>query len=281
MLPNFIFIGPDKSGSTWIFEALRYHPEVCMAKAKDIYFFDRYFDKGLKWYESLFSHCDTRNAVGEISHDYLFSEVACERIKRTIPNVKLITCLRDPVERAFSAYLFLVKHGLTSAEFSEAIDKFPELTGFSLYAKPIQRYILTFGRSRLLILRFEDLKSDPKAFATRIFNFIGVDPAFEPKVIKLRVLPASRPRIPQLAFLVKQGAGLLRAMGCPNIVGALKRSSILQKALYIPYSQVEYPTLKEKDRRFLRKLFEPDLIELERLLGSDFTAWRTLPPDNE
>ena len=50
VLPNLVYIGPDKAGSTWLFGLLNRHPDVFMTPAKDLYFFDRYYDKGIEWY---------------------------------------------------------------------------------------------------------------------------------------------------------------------------------------------------------------------------------------
>lgn len=53
-LPNFLYIGPDKAGSSWLHEVLIQHPEVFLSEAKDLYFFDRYYDRGMAWYASQF-----------------------------------------------------------------------------------------------------------------------------------------------------------------------------------------------------------------------------------
>ena len=83
MKPNFLFIGPDKTGSSWLYQILRGHPECHVPELKDIYFFDRFYARGLDWYLSLFdSAAPGARAVGELSHDYLFSPAAAERIAK-------------------------------------------------------------------------------------------------------------------------------------------------------------------------------------------------------
>ena len=85
-LPTFLFVGADKCGSTWLFKVLQQHPQCFVPAAKDIYFFDRYYGRGLQWYASFFSSAPrSARAIGELSHDYLYSEQAAERIASTLP----------------------------------------------------------------------------------------------------------------------------------------------------------------------------------------------------
>ncbi len=276
MLPNFLFIGPSKTGSTWLYEALLRHPEVYVPSIKDIYFFDKHFDKGIDWYEGFFVGANSKKAIGELSHDYLFSKEACERIRRVIPDVKLITCIRNPYERAFSAYLYFVRNGLTQSDFITACKReFPVILEHSCYAEPLRRYIYTFGREQLLILRFDELQNSPLSFITKIYRFIGVNPEFKPEdILTKKVLPSGNSRSYILSYIVKRIARGMRKVGLINIVGVIKRSSLVQKALYVPYTQENKPVLNQVEKVFLKDYFEPDLDGLEKLLEEDFSQWR-------
>ncbi|MGB8698832.1 MAG: sulfotransferase domain-containing protein, partial [Thermosynechococcaceae cyanobacterium] len=173
--PNFLFIGPDKTGSSWMYEIFRQHPQCYVSECKDIYFFDRYYDRGLNWY---FSHFRKANsdviAIGELSHDYLFSPLAAKRIHVDLPNVKLISCLRNPIDRTFSHYLYLIRCGLTKLSFKEAIQTIPELIEHSLYYKHLSVYFSLFESSRIKILDFSDLQADSKVFAKEIFDYLNL-----------------------------------------------------------------------------------------------------------
>ena len=84
-LPNFLYIGPDKAGSSWLHEALLHHPNIFLSEAKDLYFFDRYYDRGLAWYASQFRNAQPiHTVVGEVCPDYLASPVA-PRPHRGVP----------------------------------------------------------------------------------------------------------------------------------------------------------------------------------------------------
>ena len=273
MLPNFIYIGPDKAGSTWIFEALRAHPDVYVAPSKDIYFFDRYFDRGLQWYERHFAGAGDARAVGEISHDYLFSKVACERIATSIRGVKLLATLRNPVERAFSEYLYYRKHGAASYGLRRAAEEYPSILTGGLYAAHLEEYLRRFPRDALLLQRFDTLQQDPSAFAAELYDFLGVDTTFKRPGMERKSLPASRPRAPGVARLVKSAAVLVRELGFGSVVGSLKHSRVVQRALYAPYSERDRPELSSADRRWLRDFYRPDIEALQRLLSDRFDSW--------
>src|SRR4028119_313721 len=118
-LPNFLYIGPDKAGSSWLHERLSLHPDIFLSPAKDLYYFDRYFERGPEWYAQFFRHATDEAIVGEVCQDYLFHPAAPERIASQLVEPRLMVTLRDPVERAFSSYLYARKHGLGAGTFKD------------------------------------------------------------------------------------------------------------------------------------------------------------------
>ncbi len=95
-LPNFLYVGPDKAGSSWLHEVLLKHPDVYLTPAKDLYFFDRYYDRGTDWYAAQFRDAGDQRIVGEVCQDYLFHPDAAARIDETLGPVKVMVSLRDP-----------------------------------------------------------------------------------------------------------------------------------------------------------------------------------------
>jgi hypothetical protein len=278
-LPNFLFIGADKAGSTWLFRVLQKHPQCFVPPCKDIYFFDRFYSRGLRWYTSFFQTVPpSARAVGELSHDYLYSDKAADRIASTLPGVKLLVFLRHPVERAFSEYLYLVRSGLARPnKLRETLSANSDPIEHSRYAQHLPRYIDRFPTDQIGIFEYEDLSTDPVAFAAAIYSFLGVDHA-DTIDYHERVLPAARPRSTVLARGAKVGATLTRTAGFPGIVGRVK-SSRLTRTLYAPYTEQNRPTLQPEDRQWLHAKLDPDVVELESLLGRSFSRWKqTSPP---
>ena len=170
VLPNLVYIGPDKAGSTWLFGLLSRHPDVFMTPAKDLYFFDRYYDKGIDWYARQFIGGEDRGVVGEISHDYLYDRDAAQRMRDHLPDAKLVVCLREPVERTFSGYLHLIKSGRFSGTFEQALEEFPGLIDRSRYGKHLQTYLQYFPSEQIYCAVFDDLQQSPQRFADQLFE---------------------------------------------------------------------------------------------------------------
>lgn len=273
MDPTFLFIGPDKTGSSWLYEILAAHPHVYVPAVKDIQFFDWYYDRGWDWYRSFFAEAPaTALACGELSHNYLFSRDAAERIHRDLPSVRLLTCLREPVSRTLSHYLFMVRSGRTRMPFEEALDAFPELVHNSLYATHLAPYLERFTGDRLKVLLYDELVADPHGFARDVFDHLGV-PFVDGLPYTKRVLPAARPRVYVVARAVWLGANLARRIGLTGLVGVLKRGA-LARLLYRPLDASERPEVAPHVRARLSDAFAPEIDRLETVLGLDLSTWR-------
>ena len=270
--PNFLFIGPDKTGSSWLFELLRSHPQCFVPICKDVRFFDQHYERGMAWYESFFKEALAGNsAVGELSHGYLSYEPAAARIRRDLPEAKLITSLRKPAERTFSQYLYMVRSGQTRLPFLEALECFPELIDNSRYHKHLRRYFDLFPASQIKVLWFDELGRDPEKYGKECLKFLGVDPDI-PYEWQKRVRPASKPRNYWLSKMVRAGAEMARSMRMENLLGRIKHSRVT-RAFYSPYAPEERPVLDTDSARHLNDLFAPEIAGLERLLGVRLEHW--------
>lgn len=273
-LPTFLFIGADKSGSTWLFRILRGHPQCFVPAAKDIYFFDRFYERGLGWYTSFFEPApDSAVAVGELSHDYLYSDAAAARIARDLPDVKLVVVLRHPVERTFSEYLYLVRSGLALGGLREVLATSPEPIDHSRYARHLPSYLERFPREQLGIFLYDELQRDARAFAKALFDFLDL-PYVEGLRYEDRVLAAARPRNRMLARSARAAATLTRRAGFPTVVGRAKAGR-LAGLLYATYEEEERPRLGDADRSWLHEQLDPDLGTLEAMLGTSLSQWRS------
>lgn len=120
-LPNFLIIGAQKAGTSWLAYQLEKHPEIYLPK-KEIHYFDKGFNyqKGLSWYEKQFDEVTEQKAIGEKTPEYLWangegwedhqSDVH-QKIFQTLPEAKLIVTLRNPVDRAISAINHIIRSG--------------------------------------------------------------------------------------------------------------------------------------------------------------------------
>ncbi|MCA9138206.1 MAG: sulfotransferase domain-containing protein [Planctomycetales bacterium] len=230
-LPTFLYIGPPKSGSSWLYEVLIQHPDVFVPTLKDLYFFDRHYDRGLDWYSKQFSGSGSHTAVGEISHDYIYCPDACQRIAKDLPNVKLITILREPTDRAISHYKYSKRFGNADGSFAEAIKTNPAILERGLYGRYLERYYNAFPAENIGVFFFDDLKSNSNTLAENVFRFLGVDPGVEIDVSrKVNAHAVSRSLL--LSRLAKRGAHLARQQGWTKLLGRAKRSSMVRRFLF-------------------------------------------------
>lgn len=266
-LPNFLFLGPDKSGSTWLQRTLSKHPQVFLPAAKDTYFFTQEYGRGIEWYASHFRTAgpDAR-VVGEICHDYLTDERAAARIREVLPESRLMVCLREPVSRSFSAYLNMQRNGWDIGSFSEAMDRHPELVDNSRYAKHLGRVLDLFPAEQLLVAWFDALQESPQRFLDEVTGHLGIEPMVLREAEAEPSRPAATARSAVVARTVKQLAVASRRVGFDGLVGRVKTRSAVQSLLYKNIApggrQVD-----EGDADRIRAAVRDDVARLEQLLG--------------
>ena len=270
LLPNFLHVGPSKSGSTWLHEVLVGHPEVYLSQAKDLYFFNRYYDRGPGWYRAQFRGATREHKViGEICPDYLSCPQAPERIRACLgPDIRLMVTLREPISRAFSGYLYLRRHGLAAPTFRETIQTAPELVDEGRYATHLRSYLQYFKQERLHVAVFDDLQADPQAFLDATTDWLGVTRQ-ELTAGQLRAqLPASKARWLPLAVLAKRGANWVRRHDGADLVGTIKRSAVVQRLLYRPLGD-DRPEMPAEDVAFIHEQLDAEIAGVESDFGID------------
>ena len=267
-LPNFLHLGPSKTGSTWLHEVLIGHPEIYFTGAKDLYFFSRCYDRGLSWYSTQFRDARPEHKiVGEFSPDYLACREAPERIRDCLgPGVRLMVTLREPADRVFSSYLYLNRHRLAAATFRDAVRSYPELIEQSRYASQLRNYLRLFDRRALYVAIFDDLEAGPQAFLDKVTGWLGVDRYILSPEQFAAQLPASSARWPPLAVAVKGVSNWARRHDGADFVGHVKRSTLVQRTLYKPLGPGK-PAMSPEDVAFVREQLAGEVAGVEEEFG--------------
>lgn len=274
--PNFFVVGAHKAGTTSLYVHLKPHPEVFLPSLKE----PRYFTPevrgsvGLEEYRALYEGADGYKAIGDVTPFYLPSEGAPGRIREASPDAKIVIMLRDPVERAFSHYLYARQIGEEPAgSFRDALRRYQdrqakewylsrEYIEHGLYWAQVRRYLETFGSDQVLVLMFADLVKNPNDLMSRIARHIGVDPEF---FAGADVSEARNPyQMPKF--------GGIRALQRWGVTRLFPRSVVL--ALRPLFFDQKKPALDEESRRYLQDLYAPDVSGLEELLGRNLPALR-------
>lgn len=266
-LPNFLYIGPDKAGSSWLHDVLIEHPQIFMTPAKDLYFFDRYYDKGVDWYASHFEKATDERIVGEVCQDYLFHPEAAARVEAVLDSPRFMVTLRDPVDRAFSSYLYMLKMGQQPGSFAEAVETRPELIDHGRYGSGLARFADRFGDDSVHVAVFDDLGPDPQGFIDRLLDWLGVDPFPLTDDLLAARLPASKARSALIARLARGAADWTREHNGAEIVGRVKRAPVVQKVLYRPLK--EKPQLDPEAAAVIRAALDDEMAQVEKRFGVD------------
>jgi hypothetical protein len=208
--PNFVIIGAQKCGTTFLYHLLGQHPRVEPAAKKEIHYFDHHFDKGLRWYRSHFPTTKgnkQKTITGESSPYYLFHPLAPARVARILPDARLIVVLRNPVDRAYSHYHQEARRGHELLTFEQAIEteearlrgekekmlEDEHYTSFNhqyfsylsrgIYVEQLIEWSKYFAREQILVLKSEELYERAPKSLTTVFKFLGL-PEWEPKALE-------------------------------------------------------------------------------------------------
>lgn len=116
-LPKVLFVGPQRTGTTWIYEYLRARGDVALPKdVKETWFFSHFFEKGVNWYASHFTSQKPSNCVVEVDPTLFSHPEAPKRVYDVLgSDVTIICTLRDPVKRSISHYLHAKRYGWTKS----------------------------------------------------------------------------------------------------------------------------------------------------------------------
>lgn len=265
-VPDFLYVGTSKAGSTWLFNVLARHPDVFLASNKGLYYFDAHLERGEDWYLDHFRGSEDYLARGEVSHSYLSSPEVPERVAALNPGMRLLVCLREPVDRAFSDYLDLRKNQQYDGSFEGALEQYPRLLDRGRYATHLRRYLDVFPREQVLVQLFDDLKADPQGYADAVFDFLGVPRlALPPSELRSR-MPAGVPRSRAVAGAAKSASQLVKRAGLRRFRSRMKRSVLVREALYRPYAD-DRPTLDAATDTRLRHQLAAEVTEVDHLLG--------------
>jgi Sulfotransferase family len=289
MLPNFIVIGAAKAGTTALYWYLAEHPHVFMSPLKETNFFafgldpegkplygdpevHHYPVQTLADYEQLFAAAGNAKAIGEASPIYLECPQAAGRIRALIPRARIICCLRNPVDRAYSDYQMYLRS--SGQRLDPARDLMPGAAWvqpdshwmeISRYHAQLQRYFDAFPREQIHVFLFDDFRKNSLDVTQDVYRFLNVDPTFVPDMdtphnvggmpssmlveglFTSKAVSALKPWIPKLA------ASWVRRLRTRNMRSAA-------------------PMPPEMKRQLMRH-FEDDIARTGQLIGRDLSHW--------
>ncbi len=250
---NFVGIGAQRSATTWLAECLREHPEICLAHPKELEFFSgERFKFGLEWYKKHFHIKKQNKVLGEFTSTYIYVPQAAERIKQVSPDVKIITCLRNPIDRHIS-------HKMT-----KPLDR-------GLYYSHLKHYFDLFPRTNILVMIYEDIVQNPQAFISRIYSFLGVDSSFTPKSLDQIINPKKSYKLPFVKNSIDKVINLIEnskiGVYIKKVLIKLGFRTLFYKIDKANTKQIIKTELSAGEREKLKKFYQEDVRKLEQLLN--------------
>ena len=301
-LPDFLVIGAPKAGTTALHAALAQHPQLHLSSVKEPKYFlcrdapppsyrgpgDAHSVQEWVWrrrdYEALFASAPADSLCGESTPFYLYDTDAQRRIAHTLPKVRLIAVLRDPVDRLYSNWMHLWADGLepisdvvqACAAELDRIDRgwapFWHYRSLGMYGRQLSALYETFDRDRVLVLRYRELVDAPDSTLDRVCRFLGVDEGAVTSVPSDNSRPYVQRtvRTRMLAPVVRTGARV-GALFPPHMWRGASKPLLtgLQTG-----GDAGRPPLRAEARARLLEPFISDIALLEQVTGQSFEDWR-------
>ncbi|WP_330203117.1 sulfotransferase [Cyanobacterium sp. Dongsha4] len=311
-LPNFLIIGAAKSGTTSLYKYLNEHPQVFMSPRKEIHFFCTDNEKvvNLKKLTSLSSitkpvlniedyrkYFEQYNpvkhlAIGEVSPGYLISsEIASKNISKYCPKMKLIAILRNPVDRAYSHFVYAQQIGIEkNSDQNTIVDRkmesnyiyfghdqyFHRYLDPGFYYRNLLPYFNRFDPDQIKIYLFDDLCHNPTLLMKDLLSFIGVDVSFDFSSITSKNNRSGIPKNKGVYHIFWQkNNSLFRNNKLLNLIP----SKIKKFSVNLIRSQLDNILLTKPDpistqlKSKLVDIYHEDILLLQSLLQKDLSHW--------
>ena len=290
MLPNFIIIGAAKAGTTALYWYLQEHPDVFMSPLKETNFFafgldaqgrplygnpavHRYPVQTLADYEKLFADAGSAVAIGEASPIYLECPQAAGRIRDLLPHARIICCLRNPADRAYSDYQMYLRS--VRRRLDPAVDLIPTAEWvhpdshwmeISRYYPQLKRYYDAFPREQIYVFLMDDLRKNPLGVVQDLYRFLGVDPTFKPDL-----------DTPHNVGGMPENMLLERLITTRGLARRVKRWIPQRAANWVRHLRTRNmrpaPPMPDPLRRQLNDSFREDVDLTSKLIGRSLTHW--------
>jgi len=294
-LPNFFIVGAPKCGTSGLYHFLRAHPQIFMAKPKELNFFCKdlsspeFLEDSVR-YRSLFENAADFERIGEASVWYLFSKVAAQGIHDSVPDAKIIALVRNPVDMCYSYHSQRLWNGTEHIEeFSAAIEAIPDrLASRNLPDKPfpiesldyidiarypgqLRRYLELFPAENVCVIVFDDLKKETQKVYSHVLQFLDVDTSIELRVEDSQLTRNANKnlRSQTLGNLMSNPPSWVKVLGRLTLPSQEARNRMWKR---VRRMNIEWRPRKEMDpalRLKLEEIFKEDIRELSTMLDRD------------
>lgn len=286
-----MIVGAQKSATTALYDFLQQHPAIFLPRTKEIHYFvqDEFYRQGDSYLDIFYRELDDQPLVGSAYAHLMYFPKGADRIHRHNPQARILAVLRNPIDRAWSAYWFARRNGWeTLPTFERALEREPERRQASFeeraeltylshghYAEQLEPYYRLFGEERVKVLLTEDLAAGATEAMGEVLTWLGLDGDASSIDVRKRVNVAGMPRFPRLQRFLQSGR-IRRSLRryTPASVRFRIREFVVKPILRLNVDRFEYPEMDPAMRRRLEEYFVPHNRRLEQLIGRDLSHWR-------
>lgn len=304
-LPDLFIAGAAKAGTTALDEFLRQHPQIEMSPHREPNYFafpgrrpnlrgpggrpapiNQTSIVDFDTYASLFAGIPEDVVAGETSPVYMYMAGTAGRIASRIPHARIVVILRDPVERAISSYGHLLREGREPLDLLPALHAEPRriaqnwgilwrYVDVGRYARQLREYLRHFDSDRILLLEHGQFSREPAVVCQKVFRFIGVADDFVPDTT-VRYNVSGVPRHRWLHDLFNPPPVVRHRIW--RLVPRGLRDPLRRFHAKITAGNLERHEVSGEARERLRETFEPEVEELQALIGWDLSHWASSGP---
>tara|TARA_A100001388_G_scaffold33100_1_gene21155 strand:+ start:490 stop:1179 length:690 start_codon:yes stop_codon:yes gene_type:complete len=174
---NFIGIGVQKAGTTWLSSILKEHPEIYIHPRKELHYFDKTKFTNSLYYNFLFRDAKGQKIIGEFTPSYILNKTTAKRIHNYNKKIKLLVILRDPTDRAVSQYKMEIGRKYIDKKISimEAFKRnLFDMKKRGHYQKLINEYLEYFSRKQILFIDYDHIATRPEKVLETVYSFLNV-----------------------------------------------------------------------------------------------------------
>lgn len=230
--PDFVYIGPHKTGSTWLFHNFAHHPEIFVPEIKYTNYFNAFPDRSISWYLQHFDEATPdHRVVGEFGISYLEKPAAPERLYEINPQIKFIYLFRDVIDQKISE-MFHLRRGKETSPYDLMDQLQRRMEAGDRGSEQLQRWIARFGREQFFFAKFDRIKEDAAGLLADVYGFLGVSARPPVQLSSIGENRRQAPRHAQVGRLARHVADRLRGAGMYGLLTRLKHDERVRRLIF-------------------------------------------------
>lgn len=280
-IPFGLLMGPQRAGTTWVDRYLRSRGDVCLPEeVKEVFFFDRNFQRGSDFYKSHFKLSDQDKLAIEITATSFDHPEAAKRVEEVFGrDVKLVCPLRHPITRSYSLYLHYLRYGLVKGTLQDAIEQVPQILDSSRYTEHLSKWFDIFGQDNITLIYQEELESDQLSFVKKLCDGLGLDFVEPSEEVQGRYNITTFSKFGFLAFLSQQVADFLRYYRLYFIINFAKSIGVKKLIFGKERPDAKKDNIPEEDLIFLKEKIGLEADKFEKFIGQKVLFWQGIYED--